>query len=224
MTDLAVLVPSRGRPANVARLVEACKKTCRAGTHLMFGIDNDDPARDTYIHSMDWESSMLIRDRMGLVAWTNYLAANQPDVPYLASLGDDMVPITDGWDAELITAVEKMGGGYAYPDDKRRADIPEAVVVDARIVKALGWFALPSLSHWFCDDVWGALGKGAGRLAYCPDVIVEHRHPNVYPDAKPDATYDAAAATYLADAAEYRRWRLYQMPKDVLTVKTACSR
>ena len=42
MTDLALLVPSRGRPKNVARLIEACEKTCRASTVIHFGFDNDD--------------------------------------------------------------------------------------------------------------------------------------------------------------------------------------
>lgn len=223
MTDLAVLVPSRGRPGNVVRLIDACERTCRADTLLMFGWDDDDPCLPEYRKAFDGNSIAVVEPRMGLVAWTNYLCAaaidGSVDVPYLASLGDDMVPLTDGWDEQLIGAVQKMGGGYAYPDDRRRADIPEAVVVDTRIVRALGWMALPALKHWFCDNVWADLGKGAGCLAYCPDVVVEHRHPNVTGEPG-DATYADAAPAYLADSATYRKWRLYQMPKDIATVRT----
>ena len=53
MTDLAVLVPSRGRPANVARLIEACAKTCRADTILHFGFDDDDDAMSANLAAAD---------------------------------------------------------------------------------------------------------------------------------------------------------------------------
>lgn len=218
--DLAILVPSRGRPGNVTRLADACAQTCRTNYVLAFGFDDDDMASIPPIaHGMEsW-----VRPRMGLTAWTNELAGLHPDAPYLASLGDDMVPVTDGWDERLITAVEHMGGGFAYPDDRRRNDIPEAVVVDARIVKELKWFALPALEHWFIDNVWADLGRGAGdRLRWCPEVIVEHRHPNVT-GGPSDPTYHEAAGRFTKDAAAYRRWRLYDMPRDIRTVKGALS-
>lgn len=220
MTDLVVLVPSRGRPANVERLASACEKRCRANTLLVFGFDTDDPDREMSEAAVTRSARFSVGPRMGLVGWTNKLARAHLDAPYLASLGDDMVPETDGWDVELITAVEHMGGGFAYPDDRRRNDIPEAVVVDTRIVAALGWMALPALEHWFCDNVWRDLGAGINRLAYCPDVVVEHRHPNVTGEPS-DAVYHEAAGKYNADAAAYRKWRLFKMPSDIVTVRRA---
>ena len=208
MADLAVLVPSRGRPGNVERLVEACAATCRADTIVHFGFDDDDPA---YCENLKAADGCLtsVEPRMGLAAWTNHLAALHPSVPYLASIGDDMVPETDGWDVRLIDACRDMGGGFAYPDDRRRDDIPEAVVADARIVAALGWFALPVLEHWFIDSVWRDLGAGAGhRLRYCPSVVVRHENPAVNPAVPVDATYTDAAKGFAADMAAYQKWRL----------------
>src|SRR5215469_15227372 len=99
VTDLAILVPSRGRPANVARLIEACEKTCRTGWVLSFGFDEDDPHLDanlaTYEDRVD--CTALVLPRKNLTEWTNELASFWRDTPYLASLGDDMVPLTDGW-------------------------------------------------------------------------------------------------------------------------------
>jgi len=221
MADLVVLVPSRGRPGNVGRLVEACAKTSRAHTVLHFGFDDDDPAFVASLKAADG-SLTSVKPRMGLSAWTNHLAAVHPAAPYLASLGDDMVPETDGWDERLIDAVNDMGGGFAYPDDKRRDDIPEAVVMSGEIVRALGWMALPVLEHWFIDSVWRDLGAGAGhRLRYCPSVIVRHRHPNVDPATPPDATYADAASGFAKDMAAYQRWRITGtgMRKDIETVR-----
>jgi hypothetical protein len=217
MPDLAVLVPSRGRPANVARLIEACAKTCRANTTLHFGFDEDDDALTANLTAATgaWSS---VRPRMGLGAWTNYLAGQWPEAPYLASLGDDMVPLTDGWDERLCEAAGPCG--MAYPNDRRRDDIPEAIVISGSLVRALGWFCEPSLSHWFVDAVWRDLGTMSGCLRYLPDVVVEHRHPNVPGSgARPDATYAEAAGGFSADMAAYQKWRMKRMRADIETVR-----
>jgi hypothetical protein len=227
VTDLAILVPSRGRPANVARLAEACAKTCRTSYVLHFGFDADDPALDANMAAAPLPDVRATeRHRMGLTEWTNHLALDHMASPYLASVGDDMTPQTDGWDEQLITEIEHMGAGFAYPNDWRRDDIPEAVIVSTPIVADLGWFALPVLHHWFIDNVWADLGRGAGCLAYCPTVHVPHWHPNVT-GGPADATYYEAAPHFAADQAAYRKWKLYQMPKDVAMVrrvKDGCSK
>ena len=43
MRDLAILVPSRGRPGSVERLVKACADTCATDYQLCFAFDDDDP-------------------------------------------------------------------------------------------------------------------------------------------------------------------------------------
>jgi hypothetical protein len=219
MTDLAVLVPSRGRPKNVIRLREACLRTCRADTVLHFGFDNDDPQLTENLLAAAEGCVFTTSDRMGLVAWTNHLAAMNPRASYLASLGDDMVPITDGWDEILLDAQADIGGGFTYPDDRRRNDIPEAVVIDRRIVDGLGWMSEPSLDHWYGDNVWADLGSATGSLRYVPSAIVEHRHPNVPGGDPVDATYHQAAQSFAADLARYQQWRLRRSAQDIATVR-----
>jgi hypothetical protein len=219
MPDLAVLVPSRGRPANVSRLIEACEKTCRADTILHFGFDQDDPelaanSMAAATGSVGWSTM----PRMGLGHWTNYLSAAHEDIRWQASIGDDMVPLTDGWDERLCEAAGTAG--MAYPDDRRRTDLPEAIVMSTSLIRALGWFCEPSLHHWYVDAVWRDLGHAAGCLRYLPDVVVEHRHPNVPGSgARPDATYGDAAAGFAADMAAYQKWRMKRMRADIETVR-----
>lgn len=218
MTDLVILVPSRGRPQNVARLVEACNRTCRAKTLIAFGFDEDDPAYVDNLRNADG-CSTSVRPRMHLGAWTNELAALHMDVPYLCSMGDDMVPVTDGWDEMLLEAQRVMGGGFSYPDDKRRDDVPECCVIDRRIVSALGWMCEPSIGHWYTDNVWRDLGTLSGRFAYVPGAVVEHRHPNVPGGDPPDQTYTDAAGKFNEDLAAYQRWRIHRMRQDVARVR-----
>lgn len=222
MADLAVLVPSRGRPANIARLVEACGKTCRTDVILSFGFDEDDDALASNLAAASGHAVSTVRPRMGLAHWTNYLSAKHEDATWQASIGDDMVPVTDGWDERLCGAAGPAG--MAYPNDRRRTDIPEAIVISTGLVRALGWFCEPSLSHWFVDAVWRDLGHAAGCLRFLPDVVVEHRHPNMLGSiSRSDDTYREAATGFSADMAAYQKWRMKRMRADIETVK-ACRR
>lgn len=218
MADLWVLMPSRGRPAAVERAARMYALTCRADTRLHFAFDDDDPALEANIAAAGHHPHE-VGPRDGLAGWTNKLAALHPAAPALGSFGDDHVPVTDGWDKLLLAAIP-AGGGFAYPNDQHRADIPEAIVVTGRIVAALGWLALPALKHYFIDDVWGTLGR-ASRIAYCRDVIVRHVHP-LSGRAPSDQTYADAAGSFDADAQAYRAWRLRGMRADIATVREAC--
>src|SRR5215475_2728020 len=114
MRDLAILVPSRGRPESVARLTEVCAKTCETDYQLVWAFDDDDPdiqaskraARHGYVYT---------GPRKGLAEWTNVLwREHRHDFRYFASIGDDHIPKTDGWDKQLTTALELQSGGFAY--------------------------------------------------------------------------------------------------------------
>ena len=183
-------------------------------TQLSFGFDEDDPHLGANLAEMSGHAMATVRPRMGLAAWTNELAGHHSSAPYLASIGDDMVPVTGGWDEKLMAACGRTG--MAYPDDKRRDDVPEAIVMTGNIVRALGWMCLPALGHWFVDTVWRDIGTGARCLAYRPDVTVRHdRYP-------PDATYADAAPGFARDMAAYQKWRLHGMRDDIATVEALC--
>ena len=168
MPDLLVIVPSRGRPQNIARLLDSVHATSRAETHLHVAVDEDDEKLPQYRAVMDKagaEGDVLeVGTRKGLCGTTNDVAVRRAgEYPFLASLGDDMVPRTPGWDAALIRAINDMGGtGIAYPWDGTREDIPEAVVMSSDIVQVLGWMCMPDLAHWYPDNCWADLGRGAG--------------------------------------------------------------
>ena len=223
MRDLLVIVPSRGRPGNVARLVRAVAETSQARTDIVFGFDDDDPqlAKSAQAAvSADVQVKVVTGPRRGLGEWTNDLAAAAADFyPALASLGDDHVPQTPGWDKRLLDAIEGMGGtGISYPNDLVRADVCEAVVMSSDIVRALGWMCEPSLAHWYVDNVWADLGRAAGCLTYLPDVIVRHNHPAAG-RGQFDATYFEAFKGVPADRAAYEQWRASRMDADVATVR-----
>jgi hypothetical protein len=175
-------------------------------THVHVAVDDDDPELERYRYVMTQAAGdgdkLTAGPRKGLAAWTNEIAVERAaEYPFLASLGDDHVPYTPGWDKALVRAIVEMGGtGFAYPWDGTREDIPEAVVMSSDIVAALGWMALPECSHWFIDNVWADLGRGAGCIRHLRAIKVEHAW-------KGDQTSKESSATFKADRDAYYAWR-----------------
>lgn len=218
MRDLLVITPTRGRPANARRLIDAMAATCTAQTDLALGIDDDDTAYD----GTNLSSALVFRGpRMTCGEWTNKITAGLgPSYRALASFGDDHVPETPGWDALLLAAIADMGGtGIAYPDDTgQHENLPTAPVMSSDIPLALGWMFHPHMIHYYCDNVWKDLGEGAGCLRYVPEVTVRHLHPG-WNTAPVDQVYAEAFPAGDHDMAMWHHWRATQMAADVATVK-----
>lgn len=203
MRDLLIITPTRERRENAARLDEAVARTATAQTDLMFAVDEDDRSYDELVTV--GPTSFVHGQRADCIRWTNRLAAEYGSrYRALASLGDDHVPVTEGWDSRLLAAIDDMGGiGIAYGNDtKQGARLPTAPVLSSAIVTALGWFMLPQMSHFYCDDCWRDLGLRAGCLRYLPDVIIEHKHP-AFGTAPNDNVYAAAAPAMVSDGVAY---------------------
>lgn len=220
MRDLLVVVPTRGRPASAVRLLEAVAATATEKTDVIFGLDDDDPAAASLAHCGAMQET---GPRKGMAEWTNHLAVPRlGDYRAFASLGDDHLPRTPGWDAVLLDAISPHGG-ISYGNDLiMGANLCTAPVVSAGIVAALGWMCAPGLSHMCVDNALKDIGEGAGCLAYCPDVVIEHLHWCAG-KAPMDATYSEAGifSTGHPDWAAYQAWRADRMAADVATVKAA---
>ena len=223
MYDLAVLVPSRGRPDNLMRLIDACHAQSKGTVHVYAGVDQDDPALKLYKSLRLPEGDMIVTsaERRNLVNWTNHLAKiTKGEYRYYASLGDDMVPATPGWDTKLWGAIEEdFGGtGFSYPWDGIRDDIPEAYVLSADIAGALGWIMMPKLNHWYNDNVIADLGHGAGCIRQLRGVIVNHWNVGTG-KALVDQTAIDQGAKIGEDEAIYKAWCRTERLADVQTVK-----
>ena len=223
MADLLIVVPSRGRPQSIARMLDSVHATARLATHLHVAVDEDDeklPQYEAVMAKAGGEHDVLeTGPRKGLCAWTNEVAVRRAvEYPFLASLGDDHVPRTPGWDVALTRAITDMGGtGFSYPFDGTREDIPEAVVMSSDIVQALGWMCEPTLTHWYPDQVWADLGRGAGCLRHCRAIAVDHVHPATG-QVKADATTKDNGRSLGADRTAYWAWRKTRMGDDIAAI------
>ena len=223
MSDLLVIVPTRGRKAQLDRLLESFRETVSEGTDLLAVLDPDDEA--TY-EGMDWGNALhaVLAPRGTLSEKLNQVAkAMTGQYGALMFCGDDHVFRTPGWDAAMLALLAEMGGnGWVYPHTVRRSDVPEVWLASASVTATLGWFFPPHVSHFYGDNMIAELGKRSGLIRYCPSAVVEHLHYQTTPGVEHDATYkEAEEAHGTADMAAYQQWRADTMPFEVARLRRA---
>jgi hypothetical protein len=234
MSDLIVLVPTRGRPDNLWQLWLAFTETCAASTLLVACVDDDDPELDAYrkVHAAACEQApagdgdarflLLIGPRLRLGGTLNryapYWATLAPNVGFM---GDDHRPRTVGWDRQYIDALAQLGTGIVYGNDLIQGEaLPTQAAMTSDIILATGHMLPPGLVHLWVDNAWLELGRALGAIAYLPDVIVEHCHP-IASKAAWDAGYAECNTDELMDAdrAVFEAWRANDLDRWVQQIK-----
>lgn len=229
MSDLVVIVPSRGRPQAVNELAEAFTRTCTADTDLVFALDSSDERQPEYADAIqNWSQPafwQLTADNHSMVEALNRSAvdvATGPEKPYAVGfLGDDHRPRTRGWDQAYLDALRKMGTGIVYGDDGfQHQRIPTQCAMTADIVRTLGYMAPPTLTHMYVDNAWLALGRAIRGITYLPDVFVEHLHP-VAGKAEWDEGYARVNAPemYQRDQIAFNRWMAESLPAEAARLR-----
>lgn len=229
MTDLLVIVPTRGRPDNLRRVVEAWDATgAWDDAEMLVARDGDDPEADRYAD--------LIRDRglreMVFGAWLPMVdklnrsavaAANGGEwAPFaLGFAGDDHLPRTPGWAARYLDELRKLGTGIVHGNDLVwHGRLPTEWAMTSDIVQALGRMVPADVQHLYCDNAIAVLGQAAGCIRYLPDVVVEHMHP-VAGKADMDDGYRRVNSPerYRDDRVRFARWVAQQLNDDADKVR-----
>jgi hypothetical protein len=220
---MLTIIPTRGRNENALRLFEAINATADF-TEVVFAIDADDVK--TYNGLMDATAGLnnvkvVIAERMGMNGTLNHWASwFSPDYDYICFMGDDHLPRTGGWDTKLTEAIG-TDPGIAYGNDLLQGEnLPTAVVMSSKIIRALGFMSPPALKHLFLDNFWLAMGNALGNVNYLPEVIIEHMH-YINGKAEHDERYAAVnnAEMHNADEAIFAEYITGKFLDDVDDVK-----
>jgi hypothetical protein len=225
MSDMLVIVPSRGRPSNIARLYRAWDDT-DADADLWVCVDIDDPQLAGYREVNRGQHGVLMIDRPhgSIVPILNQAAKMAVDAGYrqIGFCGDDHRPVTVGWDKALAAALDELGTGIAYGNDLMQGErIPTAVFMTADIPAALGYMCPPCFTHLYLDDCWRAWADGIDRRRYLPDVIIEHLHPQAGGKAEWDDGYRRCNGgdMWERDTAAWHLYRSGELHHDLCKLK-----
>ena len=160
---MCVVVPSRGRPENAARLAQAFIDT-QTEADLYFIIDNDDPKWNEYAKNENIKclpadnktggcANSLNTGAVYLLDFTKF-----PLYDYFVFMGDDHLPRTQKWDKAFIQALS-LDTGIAYGDDLLQGEnLPTAFAMNRNIVDALRGMTFPGCIHLYFDNFVKQLG------------------------------------------------------------------
>lgn len=190
-SELGVVVPSRGRPDNIRRLLQAWRDTAQFAS-LIVVVDSDDPRLDGYLELKAdpalecvtipadapprcWSLSVQAPARLGETL-NRTLPGLSRYFPAVGFMGDDHLPRTAGWDRLICNVMQPAG--TVYGNDLLHGEaIPTACFWDAVIPRTLGRVTVPGQIHLWMDNYWKTLGERIGRLVYLERVVIEHLHP-----------------------------------------------
>ena len=218
---LGILLPSRGRAHNLSRFLDAVSMTA-LDSHVYVRLDKDDPDLYSYAQILDRvndaEYTLVIGPRTGFASSMNEMAerAEIDGVTHVGMFGDDVVPVTHGWDAALV---EGLGGrlGVAYGNDglrkKHAPDLPTHYITQIEVYRRLGYLAPPTIRHLFLDNVARDIGKILRNFVYVP-VDITHHHPWADGEHLHDTTYAEGGRNSDIRVADQRAYLQWQQQKD----------
>lgn len=183
--ECVILCPTRENAEGALNMViSACKTAHRLGTEIVLVIDEDEPQAAAYkaIPSQIGDLyhvpvTVMTVPGGSLTKATNEAVERMWDSDAIVGhVGDDHRFITPGWDNAIRDAIHD-GALVAYAYDGFRAAWASAWWTPMRVIRTLGWLAVPGSMHLTIDDVFMDIGAGLGRLKFLPKVLIEHLHP-----------------------------------------------
>ena len=182
MHKLLSICPSRGRPKQMAVMIDSWLATKSEGSKMVVYLNYDDIKLDQYdIKHPDIKVTTGKRRFLSEVVNYNW-GIYQDQYDYFQVINDDHVYLTPQWDVKLIDIIQTRGKGWgiACPNDLMTNwavwKHPSAEVISANIPRALGYYIWPRIRHIGTDTVLGRLGMGIDRMWREEKIIIEHRH------------------------------------------------
>lgn len=166
---IAVITPTRGRPANAITLSNVLERTT-SGEHQIthfLSCDTDDESRRQFLRPLIPRFVQLVEmpraDSLG-EAWNAPLTNIGPNWDICTFIGDDVMPLTPGWDKGIAWLVGKHEVAAWCEDTDPNS--PTYPIMTRRFVEAMDgkpytdWFPFWFDDPWLNEVVTFATGRG----------------------------------------------------------------
>lgn len=235
--ELAVIVPTRGRPGNIRKVISAWDFTNAWDVaDLILAVDGDDPQVDGY-HQILGEFLDGVPhgapSPLGILRYETWM----PMVPKLEEAvahtlaegryfalgfaGDDHLPQTIDWAKVYLDQLHELGSGMVYSDDGYQGrNLSSEWAITADVVAALGRMVPAPVEHMYSDVSLLDLMDAAGAVRHLPQVRIEHMHP-IVKKAEDDEQYKRVNSReqFKKDEVTYNAWTRTRKAADVATVR-----
>jgi hypothetical protein len=176
---ISILVPTRGRPDGVRRLVTSARETADGVPQFVFYVDDDDPASQEVV--VELECDLVVGPRIVLSEmWNRCWEYATFDVAM--HCGDDIVFRSNAWDTHVVEAFDRYPDRIALVHGRDGFQHPTRGVATHSFlhrnwVETLGYFVPPYFSSDYNDTWLTELAETVGRRVYVEEIFTEHMHP-----------------------------------------------
>lgn len=165
--SIAILCPTRGRPAFFKRMVDSVSKTTSLPVNVLACSNGD----DDYV-------PRVTTDLPTVHMWNALSKAADARLIMLGA--DDTIFATPGWDKALMdhyNALENKIHVYALKDSRDPHGTPHPIVT-REYVDAMGYFMPPIFLHWFIDTWTVDIAKSNDCFTHLADYELIHDKPS----------------------------------------------
>ena len=203
-----IILPTKGRPKNLQRFIEAHSKLASAPVYVVF--DKEDATSYECVKFPSNFKRVCVPSWMRLGDIFNRLFQTFPNEEYYGIVADDVVPGKEEYDSLLAEAAipNRIAWGFDGGADET---LPRHPFIGGELIRWLGYIAPPGMKHWYIDDVWRELGKAFNCAVYLPEIPMLHFHP-ANGTAPEDRTYLDQPNTTV-DRMTFERWKRFILPE-----------
>lgn len=208
---IAILTPTRSRPAGLMRLYESIRTTISGKHHIIFAyyVDDDDEKLGEYkqlqfTHHANINVVPYYGERRIIARAFNHMAEHlRSNRLYFMNGADDMVFDTPGWDHILRQKiVDHPYALYYFDDGIQHEALATFAIVSQHWISVMGYFFPEHIRHNYIDTYIYDVARRAGVTVYIPEVKLKHLHFTIN-NTLYDKTYDQSQQHMAADAEAY---------------------
>jgi predicted O-methyltransferase YrrM len=237
MPDLAIIVPTRGRPGNIEKVIGAWDFTnAWDRADLVLVADADDPEISGYralVEKFCWGVELPdpqacpvrlleVPRWMPMVHKLDVAAREMAELYWAVGFaGDDHLPQTIGWAARYLTVLRELGTGMVYGDDGYQGSkLSTEWAMTSDVVRALGRMVPAAVEHMYCDNAVLELFTAAGAVRHLPEIRIEHMHPYAGKAATDDQYRRVNSRDQMSrDRHTYQIWQRRDMAAQVAAIR-----
>ena len=177
---ISILVPTRGRPEQLSRLIGSALQTAAGPVEFVFYVDEDDDASAAALDVMAHLNVRYIRGERIVLSEMWNRCAEKANADVMMHCGDDIMFRSQGWDARVLGAFEQFPDRIVLVhgnDLFQGGRLATHGFLHRRWVEAVGHFVPPYFSSDYNDTWLTEVADTLGRRVYLEDVVTEHFHP-----------------------------------------------
>lgn len=218
---ITIVVPSRGRPSNIRRLVSSICDTAAdiSKIEIIVRLDKDDSNLEEYVRILNKfkiDITKIVGEKTENLSDLWNKSYKRVKYDRIMMMADDVIFRTKNWDRMVVEASPRPQNTVYLiwgNDLNQKQDLPTLPILSKAWIDNVGYFVPEGYVCDFCDthiyDIAIRLKKiGHNCMVYLKNVVFEHMHPTIG-KAKWDDVYnsrrkkrDDAAAVFEKRAGE----------------------